>query len=134
MVIFNASAQHAAVNNSQVMPESSFIVRIGLFTDVLCSQCVPVQLDYFGWMPNAPMGLQRPPPACRGHCSERSLLDSFPDVNATVHGLATIYLLSKKPADFVRTSFFMLSYSNVEPQVMSFTKATLCSDANHMAT
>ncbi|XP_067341241.1 polyunsaturated fatty acid lipoxygenase ALOX15B-like isoform X2 [Channa argus] len=75
MVIFNASAQHAAVNNAQ--------------------------LDYFGWMPNAPVGLQRPPPACRGCCTERSLLDSFPDVNATVHSLATIYLLSKKPADFV---------------------------------
>ncbi|XP_024865427.1 hydroperoxide isomerase ALOXE3-like isoform X3 [Kryptolebias marmoratus] len=75
MVIFTASAQHAAVNNSQ--------------------------LDYFGWMPNAPVGLQRPPPACRGQCSERSLLDSFPDINATAHGLATLYLLSKKPSDFV---------------------------------
>uniref|UniRef100_A0A7N8X971 Lipoxygenase domain-containing protein n=2 Tax=Mastacembelus armatus TaxID=205130 RepID=A0A7N8X971_9TELE len=75
MVIFNASAQHAAVNNAQ--------------------------LDYFGWMPNAPVGLQRPPPASRGHCSELSLLDSFPDVNSTVHGLTTIYLLSKEPADFV---------------------------------
>ncbi|XP_038590403.1 hydroperoxide isomerase ALOXE3-like [Micropterus salmoides] len=75
MVIFNASAQHAAVNDAQ--------------------------LDYFGWMPNAPVGLLRPPPACRGRCSERSLLDSFPDVDATVHGLATVYLLSKKPADFV---------------------------------
>ncbi|XP_072227617.1 hydroperoxide isomerase ALOXE3-like [Leuresthes tenuis] len=75
MVIFNASAQHAAVNDAQ--------------------------LDYFGWMPNAPVGLQRPPPACRGRCSERHLLDSFPDVNATIHGLATVYLLSKKPADFV---------------------------------
>ncbi|KAE8277400.1 Arachidonate 8S-lipoxygenase [Larimichthys crocea] len=75
MVIFNASAQHAAVNDAQ--------------------------LDYFGWMPNAPVGLQCPPPACRGLCSERSLLDSFPDMNSTVHGLAAVYLLSKKPADFV---------------------------------
>ncbi|KAL6096376.1 alox12b [Pungitius sinensis] len=75
MVIFNASAQHSAVNDAQ--------------------------LDYFGWMPNAPMGLQRPPPACRGRCSERSLLDSFPDVRSTVSGLATVYLLSKKSEDFV---------------------------------
>lgn len=69
----------------------------------LVFKCLPVQLDYFGWMPNAPVGLQRPPPACRGRCSERSLLDSFPDVKSTVHGLATVYLLSKTPADFVRT-------------------------------
>ncbi|XP_070845516.1 hydroperoxide isomerase ALOXE3-like [Chaetodon trifascialis] len=75
MVIFNASAQHAAVNDSQ--------------------------LDFFGWMPNAPIGLQRPPPTCKGRCSEQSLLDAFPDMNSTVHGLATVYLLSKKPADFV---------------------------------
>ncbi|XP_029025821.1 polyunsaturated fatty acid lipoxygenase ALOX15B-like isoform X2 [Betta splendens] len=75
MVIFTASAQHAAVNNAQ--------------------------LDYFGWMPNAPVGLQCPPPVCRGGCSERSLIDAFPDVKSTVHGLATVYLLSKKPADFV---------------------------------
>ncbi|XP_041825974.1 polyunsaturated fatty acid lipoxygenase ALOX15B-like [Melanotaenia boesemani] len=75
MVIFNASAQHAAVNDTQ--------------------------LDYFGWMPNAPLGLQSPPPACKGCCSKDSLLDSFPDLTSTVHGLATIYLLSKKPADFV---------------------------------
>ncbi|KAM6902322.1 polyunsaturated fatty acid lipoxygenase ALOX15B-like [Xenentodon cancila] len=75
MVIFTASAQHSAVNNSQ--------------------------LDYFGWMPNAPVGLQHPPPASKGCCSEGVLLDSFPDVSSTVHGLATVYLLSKKPADFV---------------------------------
>ncbi|KAK9532101.1 hypothetical protein VZT92_009504 [Zoarces viviparus] len=75
MVIFNASAQHAAVNDAQ--------------------------LDYFGWMPNAPVGLRNPPPTCRGRCSERSLLDSFPDVKTTVHGLATVYLLSKRPAHFV---------------------------------
>ncbi|XP_078145094.1 polyunsaturated fatty acid lipoxygenase ALOX15B-like [Centroberyx gerrardi] len=75
MVIFTATAQHAAVNNAQ--------------------------LDYFGWMPNAPVGMQLPPPATKGRCSESSLLASFPDVNAAVHGLATVYLLSKKPADYV---------------------------------
>ncbi|XP_029902928.1 arachidonate 15-lipoxygenase B-like [Myripristis murdjan] len=75
MVIFTASAQHAAVNNAQ--------------------------LDYFGWMPNAPVGLQLPPPSTKGLCSESSLLASFPDVNATVHGLATVYLLSKRPTDYV---------------------------------
>uniref|UniRef100_A0A3B4TBB3 Lipoxygenase domain-containing protein n=1 Tax=Seriola dumerili TaxID=41447 RepID=A0A3B4TBB3_SERDU len=63
MVISNASAQHAAVNNAQAP----------------CSRSSHVLL------PNAPVGLQRPPPACRGRCSERSRLDTFPDVNSTVH-------------------------------------------------
>lgn len=35
MVIFNASAQHTAVNNSQVRPESLF----SLFTDLLTNIC-----------------------------------------------------------------------------------------------
>lgn len=110
MVIFNASAQHTAINNSQVRPESLFSLFTDLLTNICYFKCLSGQLDYFGWMPNAPIGLQHPPPACRGHCSERSLLDSFPDVNATVHGLATVYLLSKKPEDFVRTYYFTLSY------------------------
>lgn len=103
MVIFNASAQHAAVNNAQVTTLFKSIKNIMLFSHqlLLLLFVLPVQLDYFGWMPNAPVGLQSPPPACRGSCSEHSLLDSFPDVETTVHGLAIIYLLSKKPADFV---------------------------------
>ncbi|XP_024865426.1 hydroperoxide isomerase ALOXE3-like isoform X2 [Kryptolebias marmoratus] len=100
MVIFTASAQHAAVNNSQVKSLKNRSDG-GLFQSSLTRPHLLFQLDYFGWMPNAPVGLQRPPPACRGQCSERSLLDSFPDINATAHGLATLYLLSKKPSDFV---------------------------------
>lgn len=104
MVIFNASAQHTAVNNAQVTTLFTSInnIMLRIFSSTFHLLVVlPVQLDYFGWMPNAPVGLQGPPPACRGSCSEHSLLDSLPDVKTTVHGLAIIYLLSKKPADFV---------------------------------
>ncbi|KAM4634166.1 polyunsaturated fatty acid lipoxygenase ALOX15B-like [Polymixia lowei] len=71
MVIFTASAQHAAVNNGQ--------------------------FDYLGWIPNAPVSLQLPPPTTKGQSSESTLLASLPDINAAVHGLATVYLLSKVP-------------------------------------
>ncbi|KAL0979675.1 hypothetical protein UPYG_G00188100 [Umbra pygmaea] len=75
MVIFNASVQHAAVNNGQ--------------------------FDFDGWMPNAPFSLQNPPPTTKGQSTEKTMLETFPDVNVTMQGMATIYLLSKQSTDFV---------------------------------
>uniref|UniRef100_A0AAY5K721 Lipoxygenase domain-containing protein n=1 Tax=Esox lucius TaxID=8010 RepID=A0AAY5K721_ESOLU len=75
MVIFTASVQHAAVNNGQ--------------------------FDFAGWMPNAPISLQKPPPTTKGQSTEKTMLETFPDINVTVHGLATVYLLSKQSDDYV---------------------------------
>ncbi|XP_036955734.1 polyunsaturated fatty acid lipoxygenase ALOX15B-like isoform X2 [Acanthopagrus latus] len=75
MVIFTSSAQHAAVNSGQY--------------------------DFDGWMPNAPSSLQRPPPTKKGTTNENTMLDTFPDVNTTVKGMATVWLLSKQSTDFV---------------------------------
>ncbi|KAF7658086.1 hypothetical protein LDENG_00017920 [Lucifuga dentata] len=75
MVIFTCSAQHAAVNSGQY--------------------------DYGGWMPNTPTSLQRPPPTTKGATSEARMLQTFPDVNTTVHGMAAMWLLSSQSTDFV---------------------------------
>ncbi|XP_005727092.1 hydroperoxide isomerase ALOXE3-like [Pundamilia nyererei] len=75
MVIFTCSAQHAAVNSGQY--------------------------DYGGWMPNTPISLQLPPPTTKGTTSEATMLATFPDVNVTVQGMATMWLLSKQSSDFV---------------------------------
>uniref|UniRef100_A0A8C5BBE1 Arachidonate 15-lipoxygenase B-like n=1 Tax=Gadus morhua TaxID=8049 RepID=A0A8C5BBE1_GADMO len=75
MVIFTGSAQHAAVNSGQ--------------------------FDYGSWMPNTPPTLQRPPPTTKGTADERSLLETLPDINVTVHGMAIMWLLSKQSSDFV---------------------------------
>ncbi|XP_061586510.1 polyunsaturated fatty acid lipoxygenase ALOX15B-like [Cololabis saira] len=75
MVIFTGSAQHAAVNSGQY--------------------------DYGGWMPNNPISLQLPPPTKKGTASEATMLATFPDVNTTVRGMATMWLLSKQSSDFV---------------------------------
>uniref|UniRef100_A0A3Q0T5U1 Lipoxygenase domain-containing protein n=1 Tax=Amphilophus citrinellus TaxID=61819 RepID=A0A3Q0T5U1_AMPCI len=73
MVIFTCSAQHSAVNSGQY--------------------------DFGAWMPNSPTSLQLPPPTKKGTASEQSMLDSFPDVNTTVHGMAIMWLLSKQSSD-----------------------------------
>ncbi|XP_067352650.1 hydroperoxide isomerase ALOXE3-like [Channa argus] len=75
MVIFTGSCQHSAVNSGQY--------------------------DYGGWMPNTPITLQRPPPTTKGTTSEETMLQTFPDINSTVQGMATMWLLSKQSSDFV---------------------------------
>ncbi|XP_054866296.1 polyunsaturated fatty acid lipoxygenase ALOX15B-like [Amphiprion ocellaris] len=75
MMIFTCSGQHSAVNSGQY--------------------------DYSGWMPNTPTSLQLPPPTRKGTTSEATMLQTLPDINATAHGLAAIWLLSKQSSDFV---------------------------------
>ncbi|KAF7658082.1 hypothetical protein LDENG_00017890 [Lucifuga dentata] len=70
MVIFTCSGQHSAVNSGQH--------------------------DYGGWMPNIPISLQRPPPTTKGTTSEAVMLQTLPDVNTTVQGMSTMWLLSKQ--------------------------------------
>uniref|UniRef100_A0A8C6T6N4 Arachidonate 15-lipoxygenase type B n=1 Tax=Neogobius melanostomus TaxID=47308 RepID=A0A8C6T6N4_9GOBI len=73
MVMFTCSAQHAAVNGGQ--------------------------FDYGGWMPNAPTTLQLPPPTKKGTATEDTLLNTLPDINTTVHGIAVLYMLSQQEYD-----------------------------------
>uniref|UniRef100_A0A8C5A3D6 Arachidonate 15-lipoxygenase B-like n=1 Tax=Gadus morhua TaxID=8049 RepID=A0A8C5A3D6_GADMO len=91
MVIFTCSAQHGAVNNGQ--------------------------FDYGSWMPNTPATLQRPPPTTKGTSDLSSLLETLPDVNATVHGMAIMYLLSKPSSDFVPFGHYPEEYfSEIVPR------------------
>uniref|UniRef100_A0A3B4C052 Lipoxygenase domain-containing protein n=1 Tax=Pygocentrus nattereri TaxID=42514 RepID=A0A3B4C052_PYGNA len=73
MVIFTVSAQHAAVNNGQ--------------------------FDFGGWMPNLPTTLRLPPPKKKGESTLETFFQTLPDVSTTVHGLAVLFLLSKKASD-----------------------------------
>ncbi|KAM9327814.1 polyunsaturated fatty acid lipoxygenase ALOX15B-like [Pholidichthys leucotaenia] len=75
MVIFTCSAQHSAVNSGQY--------------------------DFCGWMPNAPVSLQQPPPTKKGEATEKTIVDTLPSVNTTAQGLAAIYLLSKPSTEDV---------------------------------
>ncbi|XP_067223204.1 hydroperoxide isomerase ALOXE3-like [Chanodichthys erythropterus] len=72
MVIFTASAQHAAINNGQ--------------------------FDFGGWMPNFPTALRKPPPKEKGQTTEDTILETLPDVSTTVNGMAVLRLLSKDSA------------------------------------
>uniref|UniRef100_A0A3P9HDB8 Arachidonate 15-lipoxygenase type B n=1 Tax=Oryzias latipes TaxID=8090 RepID=A0A3P9HDB8_ORYLA len=78
MVMFTCSVQHAAVNTGQY--------------------------DLYGWMPNGPSTMQEPPPTQKGKADEASFLSTLPDVQTTVHILATVWLL-KPPCTDGKTQF-----------------------------
>ncbi|KAI4832930.1 hypothetical protein KUCAC02_015866 [Chaenocephalus aceratus] len=75
MVLFTCSAQHSAVNDGQ--------------------------FDYGGWMPNSPFTLQLAPPTTKGTTCEATMLNTLPDIGTSAQGMATLWLLSKPPFDFV---------------------------------
>ncbi|XP_070705990.1 polyunsaturated fatty acid lipoxygenase ALOX15B-like [Pempheris klunzingeri] len=75
MVIFTATAQHAAVNNGQ--------------------------FDYYSWVPNCPLLLRKPPPTTKGQSSMKTILETLPNVGETVSFAAMVWLLSNEYTDVV---------------------------------
>lgn len=88
MVIFTCSCQHSAVNSGQY--------------------------DYGGWMPNTPVSLQKPPPTTKGTTSEETMLQTFPNISTTAHGMATMWLLSRQSTDFVPLGHYPEKYFTEE--------------------
>ncbi|XP_028635976.1 hydroperoxide isomerase ALOXE3 [Grammomys surdaster] len=72
-IIFNCSAQHAAVNSGQH--------------------------DFGAWMPNAPSSMRQPPPQTKGNTTMKSYLDTLPEVNTTCSNLLLFWLVSQEPKD-----------------------------------
>ncbi|KAM9798187.1 hydroperoxide isomerase ALOXE3-like [Neosynchiropus ocellatus] len=75
MVIYRSSAGHAMVNNAQS--------------------------DHFGWIPNAPILLHRPPPTAKGHSSMEDILPTLPNTFISSNSLFLMRYLSFQSDDFV---------------------------------
>ncbi|EAW90094.1 hydroperoxide isomerase ALOXE3 isoform 1 [Homo sapiens] len=72
-IIFNCSAQHAAVNSGQH--------------------------DFGAWMPNAPSSMRQPPPQTKGTTTLKTYLDTLPEVNISCNNLLLFWLVSQEPKD-----------------------------------
>ncbi|XP_036079444.1 hydroperoxide isomerase ALOXE3 isoform X2 [Rousettus aegyptiacus] len=72
-IIFNCSAQHAAVNSGQH--------------------------DFGAWMPNAPSSMRQPPPQIKGTTTLKSYLETLPEVNVTCNNLLLFWVVSQEPKD-----------------------------------
>ncbi|XP_037350223.1 polyunsaturated fatty acid lipoxygenase ALOX15B-like isoform X2 [Talpa occidentalis] len=70
MIIFNCSAQHAAVNSGQ--------------------------FEFSAWMPNVPTTMRLPPPIAKG---QADLIASLPEVNVTCHALVLFWGVSNDTKD-----------------------------------
>ncbi|XP_051781214.1 polyunsaturated fatty acid lipoxygenase ALOX8-like [Erpetoichthys calabaricus] len=88
MVIFTCSAQHAAVNSGQ--------------------------FDFYGWMPNGPSTMTRPPPTNKGRTTMPDLLQSMSDVKNTCRAMSAVWLLSRQSSDFVMLGHSSSIYSTEE--------------------
>ena len=74
LIIFTGSAQHSAVNFGQYI--------------------------FFGFVPNAPAGLRRPPPTRKG-ADYQDILESLPDKSTSVQSITTVYTLAQFSPDEV---------------------------------
>ncbi|CAM4719815.1 unnamed protein product [Leuciscus chuanchicus] len=69
VVIFTASAQHAAVNFGQY--------------------------DWFSWVPNNPSTMRKPPPAQKGQVDMKYIMESLPDRGRSSWHLGAVWALSQ---------------------------------------
>ncbi|XP_046861552.1 allene oxide synthase-lipoxygenase protein-like [Xenia sp. Carnegie-2017] len=72
-LIFTFSCQHAAVNFSQK--------------------------DHYGFTPNAPAIMRKPPPNKKGEATLKSILSTLPNKSQAVKAIATVYILTKFSKD-----------------------------------
>ncbi|XDV17316.1 hypothetical protein PO909_023196 [Leuciscus waleckii] len=80
VVIFNASAQHAAVNFGQ--------------------------FDWYGWIPNSPTTMRKPPPDQKGQVDMDYIIMSLPDRGRSGQALRTAWALSR----FQRNELYLGTY------------------------
>ncbi|XP_067270689.1 polyunsaturated fatty acid 5-lipoxygenase-like [Pseudorasbora parva] len=83
VVIFTASAQHAAVNFGQY--------------------------DWFAWIPNSPSTMRKPPPAQKGQVDVKLIMESLPDRGRSSWHLGAIWALSQ----FQDKELFLGQYPDV---------------------
>ncbi|XP_039546675.1 polyunsaturated fatty acid 5-lipoxygenase-like [Pimephales promelas] len=69
VVIFTASAQHAAVNFGQ--------------------------FDWYGWIPNSPSTMRKPPPKQKGTVDMKFIMESLPDRGCSSKAIGTVWALSR---------------------------------------
>ncbi|XP_067249519.1 polyunsaturated fatty acid 5-lipoxygenase-like isoform X1 [Chanodichthys erythropterus] len=69
VVIFTASAQHAAVNFGQY--------------------------DWYAWVPNSPSTMRKPPPAQKGQVDMKYIMESLPDRGCSCWHLGAVWALSQ---------------------------------------
>ena len=85
LIIFTASVQHASVNFGQY--------------------------DYYGFVPNAPATLRRPPPTKKGEADYTTLMNTLPDETDTTQQIAVAHLLSQYSSDEVSSIIICITES-----------------------
>ncbi|XP_062849637.1 polyunsaturated fatty acid 5-lipoxygenase-like [Trichomycterus rosablanca] len=75
VIIFTASAQHAAINNGQ--------------------------FDYCSWVPNTPCTMRQPPPKDKDAVTMELIMESLPDIGQSCMELAITWVLGRRQPDAI---------------------------------
>ena len=94
LIIFNGSAQHAAVNFGQY--------------------------DIYGFVPNAPLTLQKPPPAEKGRTTFADILESLPNLLTAGLSVGLVFSLSQFSPDEVSVMLQVHTVNNKSSTVQNF--------------
>ncbi|KAF4114142.1 hypothetical protein G5714_004365 [Onychostoma macrolepis] len=89
VVIFTASAQHAAVNFGQ--------------------------FDWYGWIPNSPSTMRKPPPQKKGQVDMKYIMDSLPDRGCSSEVLGTVWALSQTQENELFLGMYPEMYFTEQP-------------------
>ncbi|XP_038642654.1 polyunsaturated fatty acid 5-lipoxygenase-like [Scyliorhinus canicula] len=73
MIIFNCSAQHAALNNGQY--------------------------DWGSWVPNSPCSMRKPPPTEKGKVTMEYIMESLPNVHQSCLQMAILWMVNHPPRE-----------------------------------
>ncbi|RXN12058.1 arachidonate 5-lipoxygenase [Labeo rohita] len=89
VIIFTASAQHAAVNFGQ--------------------------FDWYAWIPNSPSTMRRPPPTTKGRVNMKYIMDSLPDRHRSCWILGIVWVLTQFQKNELFLGMYPDDYFTEEP-------------------
>ncbi|XP_026093479.1 arachidonate 5-lipoxygenase-like [Carassius auratus] len=89
VMIFTASAQHAAVNFGQ--------------------------FDWYAWIPNNPSTMRKPPPQKKGQVDMKYIMDSLPDRDCSSMALATVWALTRTESNELFLGMYPDMYFTEQP-------------------
>jgi len=84
-----------------------------------------LQFDWYGWIPNSPSTMRKPPPKQKGTVDMKFIMESLPDRGCSSKALGTVWALSR----FQKKEVWCLIWIENMTAVYGAINVEHCSDA-----